>query len=86
LVSQSDRHRQPDRQCCIAWYTVGEISKEEFEALAKEDRTIVQWFIDNGFLTSAALDKATIDDDQYNVVVCDVDSRPLYAIEYGPAY
>ena len=68
------------------WFTVGEISKEDFENL-KTDQDYASWFYDNRYTTTDSLIIVSIDDDQYNVVVCDAkNSRPLFAIEYGPEY
>ena len=68
------------------WFKIGEISKEEFEAL-KNDKDFRLWFKRNGYTTTANKRQVTIDDDQYNIVLCDAeDGRPLYAIEYGPEY
>jgi hypothetical protein len=70
------------------WFHVGDISKEDFEAVCRfgSDEEIVRWFVDQGYVIPKAIGKATIQDDQYNIVLCDEDDRPLYAIEYGPAY
>lgn len=68
------------------WYTVGEISKEEFESL-QTDKDYRLWFKHNGYTTTADKEKVSIEDDQYNIVVCDAKTlRPLFAIEYGPEY
>lgn len=68
------------------WFTVGEISKADFEAL-KTDKAIATWFKDNGFTTSDDMRQITIEDDQYNVVICEKKTgKPLFAIEYGPEY
>ena len=68
------------------WYHVGDISKEEFEAL-KTDKAIAVWFHENGYTATADMRRITIDDDQYNVVVCEKKGgMPLFAIEYGPEY
>ena len=70
----------------VNWFNVGEISKEEFETL-KTDKEYRLWFRNNGYTTTANKKKVTIDDDQYNIVVCDAKTlRPLFAIEYGPEY
>ena len=64
-----------------AWYNVGTISKEEFEAL--KDYDFITWFIDNGFLLNVYNAYAMYDDD-YNIVITDKKTgKPLYAIEYG---
>ena len=68
------------------WFTVGEISKEDFEKL-KTDQDYSTWFHENGFTTSDDLTLCSIDDDQYNVTVCDASNGcPVFAIEYGPEY
>ena len=68
------------------WFKVGEISKAEFEAL-KSDKAIATWFKDNGFTTSDDMRQITIEDDQYNIVICEKKGgKPLFAIEYGPEY
>ena len=69
-----------------AWYTVGDISKEEFEKL-DTNKKIAQWFYDNGYTTIFDLRKITIEDDQYNIVIRGKKSGdPMFAIEYGPEY
>ena len=68
------------------WYKVVEIDKAEFESL-KTEKEYRLWFKRNGYTTTASKRKVAIDDDQYNIVLCDAsDMRPLYAIEYGPEY
>lgn len=68
------------------WFDVGDITKEEFEKL-KTDKDFRLWFKNAGYTTTANKRKVFIDDDYYNIVLCDArDSRPLYAIEYGPEY
>jgi len=69
-----------------AWYTIGTITKEEFEAL-KTARQKLAWFRLNNFLADGSKGKVCIDDDGYNMVVCVRGTgRPLFAIEYGPEY
>jgi hypothetical protein len=67
------------------WFTVGEISKEEFELLTT-DRQLIKWFRDNDYITKSSAGRVKIEDDQYNIRLCDRDGKPLYAIEYGPHY
>lgn len=68
------------------WFTVGEISKEEFETL-ETDKDFRLWFKRNGYTTTASKKKVTIEDDQHNVCLCDAKTlMPLFAIEYGPEY
>ena len=69
-----------------AWYTVGEITKNVFEAL-KTDKQIAQYFFVNGFTTNSDMRQIVVDDDQYNKVIVEKKTgRPLFAIEYGPEY
>lgn len=70
-----------------AWYTVGEISKEEFEKL-NTNRKILKWFRDNEFLGNKSQGLCGVEDDQYNIVITERKNRdrPLYAIEYGSEY
>ena len=68
------------------WFHVGDIDKADFEALKTDKQTAV-WFHENGFTTNADMRSITIDDDQYNVCICEKKSgRPIFAIEYGPEY
>lgn len=68
------------------WFTVGEISKEEFESL-DTDKRVANWFFVNGYTTNADMRQITIEDDQYNIVIKEKKSGlPLFAIEYGPEY
>lgn len=68
-----------------AWYQVGTISKEEFEAL-NGDKDFIQYFIDNLFVKNYP-DKFYISDDCLNIVIHDAETHePLFAIEYGTEY
>lgn len=68
------------------WFNVGTISKEEFESL-KTDKQVAAWFHANGFTTSSDMRSIYIEDDQYNIVICEKKTMlPLFAIEYGPEY
>lgn len=71
-----------------SWYEAGTISDAEFDAItAKGDKAIAKWFYDNGYTTTADMRKITIDDDQYNIVLCEKKSgMPVFAIEYGDRY
>lgn len=58
------------------WFTVGEIESVPDDPIG--------YLIDEGYLKPLARENCYIDDDQYNIVVCDkADNRPLYAFEYG---
>ena len=68
------------------WFTVGEISKEEFEKL-KTDKDFRLWFKRNGYTTNAIARQSFVDDDLYNIVIgYKKTGRPLFAIEYGKEY
>jgi hypothetical protein len=41
--------------------------------------------VNAGYLTSAALESAVVEDDGFNIVILDKETRePVFAIEYGP--
>lgn len=68
------------------WFTVGHISKENFEAL-DTDKKILAYMRAEGYLTTGNKRYVYIQDDQYNIVIFDrANDCPLYAIEYGPEY
>jgi len=68
------------------WHHAGGISTDDFEAL-KTDKQYRLYFKRSGFTNTASKRLVSIDDDQYNIILCDAaDGRPLYAIEYGPEY
>jgi hypothetical protein len=63
------------------WFNVGSIDID----LDAEDRQIIQAMVNAGYLTSAALESAEVEDDDYNIVILDRETRePVFAIEYGP--
>jgi len=65
------------------WWIVGEITKEEFEAITD----YAQWFVDNGYIEPHAESLVDTEDDQYNIVLFEKENgMPIYAIEYGPEY
>ena len=66
------------------WFNVGTIDKADFELL-KNDADYIKWFYDNGYTNT--IEGAQIDDDGYNIVICDASNgMPVFAIEYGPEY
>lgn len=68
-----------------AWYNVGDITKQEFERIEREEGFIT-WFIGQGYVMNYP-DRLEIDDDQHNIVIQDKEtSEPLFAIEYGNCY
>jgi hypothetical protein len=41
--------------------------------------------VNAGYLTALALESAAVEDDDYNIVILDRETRePVFAIEYGP--
>ena len=86
LVLSIDAWRDGSSWTWNQWFKVGTISKADFEAL-DNNRKILRWFRDNGFTSESSVGRASVDDDGYNVTVCDRSSgMPLFAIEYGPHY
>lgn len=68
-----------------AWYCVGEIDKQEFERIKREEGFIT-WFIGQGYVMNYP-DRLEIEDDGYNIVMQDKETgEPLFAIEYGNEY
>jgi len=66
------------------WYTVGDISKEEFERLDTDEK-ILDWFFGKEYIYHK--EDCVVYDDEYNIVIESADTgEPLYAIEYGPEY
>lgn len=65
------------------WHKVGSCSLATCDL---EPAAIIQFMIDEGYLQAGAADRCEVDDDQYNMVIIDADTRePLFALEYGPA-
>jgi hypothetical protein len=63
------------------WFNVGSIDLD----LDAEDREIIQAMVNAGYLTALALESAAVEDDDYNIVILDRETRePVFAIEYGP--
>ena len=63
------------------WFNVGTIDLD----LDAEDRQIIQAMVNAGYLTQQGLDVCDIEDDNYNLVIVDRETRePVLAIEYGP--
>ena len=84
-----DARRDGDSSTWNAWYKCGTIDKATFEALeAKGTRAILRYLRDEaGLLSDASKGRVSVEDDGYNVVIVDRNTRePLFAIEYGPHY
>ena len=61
------------------WFHVGDI-----DSLPESNRAILKLMRDEGFLTEYSKGRVYVDDDQYNIVICDRSNHmPLFAIEYG---
>lgn len=66
-----------------AWYKIGECDPE---VASRKPAEIVEYLIGENILSDMARTLATVEDDQYNMVICDADGRPCYAIAYGEAH
>lgn len=63
------------------WFKVGTIDID----LDGENRQIIQAMVNAGYLTALALESAEVEDDGFNIVIIDKETRePVFAIEYGP--
>lgn len=68
------------------WRRCGTIDKATFEAL-KTNRRTLRYLRDAGHLSAYSAGRVSVEDDGYNVVICDRSTgEPLIAIEYGPEY
>jgi hypothetical protein len=53
--------------------------------LDAENRDIIRAMVNAGYLTALALESAEVEDDDYNLVIVDRETRePVFAIEYWP--
>lgn len=69
------------------WFRVGTIPLADFEAISGNNRAILKRLRADGCLSDYSKGRVAVDDDQYNVVICDRHTgEPHFAIEYGPAY
>jgi len=63
------------------WYNAGTIPDT---CLNWSNRKLFKWFRDEGKLSSFSTGKIALEDDQYNLVIVNKNTRePLFAIEYG---
>jgi hypothetical protein len=63
------------------WHCVGDCPTQVADM---PPRKLFRWLRDNGYLNARSIGKVELEDDQYNVVICERSThRPLYAIEYG---
>lgn len=67
------------------WHKIGDVP---LDVCSRKPDEIITWMIENGFCTEAARTDADVEDDQYNVLICDKNdgNRPLFALAYGEAY
>ena len=66
-----------------AWHKVGTCPLSTCDLPPDQ---IIAYMIAEGYLNPAASDRTEVDDDQYNMVIIDADTRePLFALEYGAA-
>lgn len=71
-----------------AWYKIGKISESTIQSFYDNgklnNRTVLKWFRDEGYLSDNSKGKLSIEDDQYNIVIqLKGTKEPVYAIEYG---
>lgn len=66
------------------WHKVGTVSADSLEW---STRQTLAYFRNEGYLCEGSQGQATVEDDQYNIVICERYSRrPLFAIEYGAVF
>ena len=66
------------------WNTWHKIGMVESDILDKSVRHILKFMRDEGYLSNDSKGKVSVEDDQYNLVICErSNGRPLFAIEYG---
>jgi hypothetical protein len=63
------------------WFNVGSIDLD----LDAANHDIIRAMVNAGYLTALALESAVVEDDGYNLVIVDMETRePVFAIEYWP--
>lgn len=79
-----DAWRYPEGWRWNNWFNVGSIDSAEFESVANDNRKLLAYMRDAGFLSDSSKGRVAVDDDGYNVVILSKSTRqPLFAIEYG---
>ena len=77
-----DAWRYDDGWTWNAWYKVGTFDAPE--NTLGNTRKLLNYMRTEGYLSDYSKGRVYIDDDQYNMVICDRGTRePLFAIEYG---
>lgn len=65
------------------WHKVGTCP---LATCALEPPAIIGYMVREGYLRTGAGELVEVEDDQYNIVIVDKETRePLFALEYGPA-
>ena len=63
------------------WFNVGSIDLD----LDAANHDIIRAMVNAGYLTALALESAAVEDDGFNIVILDKETRdPVFAIEYRP--
>jgi len=66
-----------------AWYSVG---KAPASLASRSPREVLRFMRDAGYLSKESRGRVAVEDDQYNLVIVDKNTRmPLFAIAYGEA-
>ena len=66
-----------------SWYKVGAVPLAVCDLTP---RKLLRYMRDAGYLSKASAGRVSIDDDGYNVVICDKANRmPVFALAYGEA-
>ena len=78
-VLSIDAWRNGDGWDWNQWYDAGTVELDSLNT-----RVVLSRMRDQGFLSDASKGRVYIDDDQYNLVICDRNNHmPIFAIEYG---
>lgn len=66
------------------WHKIGEIP---LAILDKPESEILAWLVAEDFLTTTDPSLVSVEDDQYNILICDAKDgdRPIFALAYGEA-
>ncbi len=77
-----DAWRDGDGWTWNQWFNVGEI---DLDAVNIDNaRQLLKYMRSEGYLKASSAGRAAIEDDGYNVVILDKNTRePIFAIEYG---
>lgn len=65
---------------------MGQFDLEASGKLLDSPRKLFAWMRANGYLSDASKGNVVLEDDQFNVVICDRrNGQPVFAIAYGEA-